>query len=129
MGIGNEIAPHEDTARHLTDRPPRSHRSLQGCVLNLSLSTVSRFYLFFLTDIAGIRPGLASLALLIARIVDAFVDPLMGRISDITLWKWGRRRPYLALGGVPFGLTFACLVDRPRLYTGSPHACADPRDP
>lgn len=33
----------------------------------------------------------------------------MGRISDITPWKWGRRRPYLALGSLPFGLTFALL--------------------
>jgi sugar (glycoside-pentoside-hexuronide) transporter len=52
---------------------------------------------------------LASIALLTGRVVDAFVDPLMGRISDITLWKWGRRRPYLALGALPFGLTFALL--------------------
>jgi sugar (glycoside-pentoside-hexuronide) transporter len=77
--------------------------------LNLSLSTLSIFYLFFLTEIGGIRPGLAGFVLFVGRVVDALADPLMGRLSDRTPWKWGRRRPYLALGALPFGLSFALL--------------------
>jgi len=33
----------------------------------------------------------------------------MGRISDLTPWKGGRRRPYFLLGAVPFGCSFALL--------------------
>ena len=77
--------------------------------LNLSLSTLSIFYLFFLTEIAGIRPGLAAFVPFLGRVVDALADPLMGRLSVVTRWKWGRRRPYLALGVLPFGLSFALL--------------------
>lgn len=77
--------------------------------INLSLSALSLFYLFFLTQIVGLRPTLASLVLLLGRAVDAFTDPAMGRLSDHTRWRWGRRRPYFVIGAVPFGLSFAAL--------------------
>lgn len=50
--------------------------------------------------------------LLVGRTVDAITDPLMGRLSDITRWRWGRRRPYFVLAAVPFGLSFALLWQR-----------------
>lgn len=48
-------------------------------------------------------------ALLVGRIVDAVVDPLVGAWSDATRSRWGRRRPFLVLGAVPLALTFALL--------------------
>ena len=45
----------------------------------------------------------------IARIVDAFTDPGMGRLSDMTRWRSGRRRPYFLIGALPFGLFFALM--------------------
>jgi sugar (glycoside-pentoside-hexuronide) transporter len=77
--------------------------------LNVSLSSLSFFYAFFLVEVAGIRPALAGLIPLIGRIVDAVSDPAMGRISDRTSWRWGRRRPYFVIGMVPFGVCFAAL--------------------
>lgn len=72
-----------------------------------SLSIVFTFY--FLIEVAGLRPALAGLVPLIGRTVDSITDPLMGRISDRTRWKRGRRRPYFLLGAVPFGVSFALL--------------------
>jgi Na+/melibiose symporter-like transporter len=46
---------------------------------------------------------------LVARGLDAFADPIMGRITDATTWRAGRRRPYFLLGALPFGLGFAAL--------------------
>jgi oligogalacturonide transporter len=46
---------------------------------------------------------------LIGRIVDAVSDPAMGRISDLTTWRWGRRRPYFLIGMLPFGVCYAAL--------------------
>lgn len=83
--------------------------SLGDHTLNLTLSALSLFYLFFLTEVAGLRPVLASLVLLVGRFVDAVTDPLMGRLSDLTRWRWGRRRPYFLLGAIPFGISFALL--------------------
>jgi len=77
--------------------------------LNLALSVLSLFYLFFLTEVAGLQPALASVVLLLGRTIDAFTDPLMGRISDVTRSRMGRRRPYFLLGALPFGLGFAAL--------------------
>jgi sugar (glycoside-pentoside-hexuronide) transporter len=77
--------------------------------LNVSLSSLSFFYAFFLAEIAGIRPALAGLIPLIGRIVDAITDPAMGRISDRTSWRAGRRRPYFLIGVLPFGACFAAL--------------------
>lgn len=64
---------------------------------------------YFLTQVAGLRPELAGLVQLVGRGVDACTDPAMGRISDLTRWRWGRRRPFFLLGALPFGLCFALL--------------------
>ncbi|MEN8182732.1 MAG: glycoside-pentoside-hexuronide (GPH):cation symporter [Myxococcota bacterium] len=77
--------------------------------VNLSLSALALLYLFFLTEYAGLAPYLAGLVMWIPRVIDAFTDPLMGRISDRTSWRGGRRRPYFLIGAVPFGLSFALL--------------------
>ncbi|MEE8557904.1 MAG: MFS transporter [Myxococcota bacterium] len=77
--------------------------------VNAALSALSLFYLFFLTQVSGLRPALAGAVLLTGRAVDAFTDPAMGRLSDRTGWRLGRRRPYFLLGALPFGFSFALL--------------------
>ena len=67
------------------------------------------WYLYFLTDVAKLDPALAGLALLIGKIWDAVNDPLVGMLSDRTRTRWGRRRPYLLFGAIPYGVTFALL--------------------
>ena len=82
--------------------------------ITLSLASLSLFYVFFLTEHVGLRPALAGAVPLVGRFVDALTDPLMGRISDQTRWRWGRRRPYMLLGALPFGASFAALwLDAP----------------
>jgi len=77
--------------------------------VNLVLSAASLLFFKFLTDVAGLRPFLAGAVVWIARVVDAFSDPTMGRISDLTRWKVGRRRGYFLLGAAPFGVFFALM--------------------
>ncbi len=85
--------------------------------VNLVLSAASLLYLVFLTDIVGLRPALAGAVVWIARAVDAFSDPAMGRISDLTRWRAGRRRPYFLIGAIPFGVFFALMWSNPPLET------------
>jgi sugar (glycoside-pentoside-hexuronide) transporter len=77
--------------------------------VNLALSSLLFLYPFFLTDVIGLRAVLAGLVPLVGRAIDAFSDPLMGRLSDCTRLRAGRRRPYFLMGMIPFGLLYAAL--------------------
>jgi len=57
----------------------------------------------------GVSASLIGLALGLPRIWDAINDPLMGHISDNTRTRWGRRRPYVLIGGILSGVVFALL--------------------
>ena len=67
------------------------------------------FYAIFLTDVVGLDPRLASVAALVGVIWDAFNDPIVGALSDNLRTRWGRRRPFLLLFAIPFGLCFLLL--------------------
>lgn len=67
------------------------------------------FYAIFLTDVVGLEARLASFAALIGVIWDSINDPLVGMISDRVSTKWGRRRPFLLIFAVPFGLAFLLM--------------------
>jgi GPH family glycoside/pentoside/hexuronide:cation symporter/oligogalacturonide transporter len=70
---------------------------------------VSVLYLIFLTDVVGLDPALAGLAMLISKIWDAVIDPALGVIGDNTRTKIGRRRPYILTGGIAFVFVFALM--------------------
>tara|TARA_B100001059_G_scaffold229833_1_gene263004 strand:- start:17 stop:1420 length:1404 start_codon:yes stop_codon:yes gene_type:complete len=81
-----------------------------GAVANgVKTDAFTFFLLFFYSNVIGLSPGLASLAIFIALMVDAFTDPLMGVISDRTKHKFGRRHPYFLLGMIPMGLSYFML--------------------
>jgi GPH family glycoside/pentoside/hexuronide:cation symporter len=67
------------------------------------------FLLFFYSNVIGLSPALASLAIFIALLIDAFTDPIMGAISDRTNHRLGRRHPYFLLGIIPMGLSYFML--------------------
>jgi GPH family glycoside/pentoside/hexuronide:cation symporter len=78
-------------------------------------NAMALFSLFFLTQVVGIGPALAGSLLLVTKIYDAVTDPLMGAISDRTRHRAGRRRPYLLLGSVLLGASFALFFNAPDL--------------
>ena len=47
--------------------------------------------------------------LIIPRLWDALSDPVIGHISDNTRTRWGRRRPYLLLGGIAVAVSFVVI--------------------
>lgn len=64
------------------------------------------FLLNFLINIAGLRPGTAGTIFLIAKLWDAVNDPIIGWLTDHTVSRFGRRRPWLLFAAIPFGLAF-----------------------
>ncbi|MEB3252100.1 MAG: MFS transporter, partial [Cyanobacteriota bacterium] len=76
-------------------------------------------FLIFLTTTAGLSPAAAGSVLAIGRVWDAVNDPLIGYLSDRSQSRWGRRYPWIALGAVPFGLTFFLTWIVPDWASGS----------
>jgi glycoside/pentoside/hexuronide:cation symporter, GPH family len=68
----------------------------------------------FYTDVVGINIILLGYILFSVRIFDAFTDPVIGYLSDRTRTRFGRRRPYIAMGSVLSALAMICLFNPPR---------------
>ncbi len=73
--------------------------------------------LIFLTDNVGLSATLAGTALLIGKLWDAVIDPVIGYLSDRTRTRMGRRRPWLLFAALPFAVTFALMFRNPGLST------------
>lgn len=80
---------------------------------SLTTTILGAYFAIFLTDVVGISPGVAGAAIFIGRSWDYINDPLIGHISDRTRTRWGRRRPFLLFGALPFALAFSLLWWRP----------------
>ena len=63
----------------------------------------------------GVSPVLIGIALAIPKFWDAVTDPVMGNISDNTRTRFGRRRPYMAVGAVLGGLVYSFMWNPPAL--------------
>jgi sugar (glycoside-pentoside-hexuronide) transporter len=77
--------------------------------LMIGYGAIGFYFVFFLTDVAGLPAEWAGYIFLIARIWDALTDYAMGIISDRTKTRFGRRRPYILIGAIPFGIVFSLL--------------------
>jgi len=82
-----------------------------------ALILIGFYYLFFLTEVAGLNPVLAGLVLMLGKGWDAISDPLMGFITDQTRSRFGRRRVYFLAGILPIIITFTLLWSTPAFET------------
>ncbi|HNO06162.1 MAG TPA: MFS transporter, partial [Flavobacteriales bacterium] len=76
---------------------------------SIPLAILMFFQLYFLTDVARLRPDYAGWAVGLPRLWDAINDPLIGLLSDRLRTRWGRRRVLLLFGAVPLGLSFMLI--------------------
>jgi glycoside/pentoside/hexuronide:cation symporter, GPH family len=98
----------------------RRHSTLQRWIygsgdfgFSLTYTIVNAYFAIFLTDLVGVRPAVVAAAIFIGRTTDYLNDPLAGYLSDRTRTRWGRRRPYLLFGALPFALAFTLMWWRP----------------
>lgn len=73
------------------------------------------YLMIFYTDVFGIPAAVVGTMFLITRFWDSVSDPVMGAIADRTTSKWGKFRPYLLLGAIPFGLIGVLTFTTPSL--------------
>ncbi|MCM3033133.1 MFS transporter [Niallia sp. MER 6] len=74
---------------------------------------ISMYLLYFYTDVLQIPATTAGAILLIVRLVDALFDLPFGFLVDKTRTRWGKLRPYLLFGAVPYGACAAFLFYAP----------------
>ncbi len=75
--------------------------------------TFSMFLMIFYTDTFGLLPAVVGTMFLITRIWDSFIDPVMGMIADRTETKYGKFRPWILWGIVPFVVSGIILFITP----------------
>ena len=72
---------------------------------NLYWKLFEFFQLIFYTDVFGISAAAAGTMFFVTKMFDAITDPMVGLMSDRTATAWGRFRPYLLWGAIPFAIT------------------------
>ena len=77
------------------------------------------FLLIFYSQVLGVDARLVGLALLIALMVDAISDPLIGYLSDNTHSRLGRRHPYMYAAALPIAFSYSMLWNPPAGLTGN----------
>ena len=65
---------------------------------------VGFWLLFFYTDVYGISAAAAGTIMLVARFWDMAIDPIIGVVSDRTNTRWGKFRPYILFGAIPYAI-------------------------
>lgn len=67
----------------------------------------------YLTTVLGVAPGFAGTLLMLAKLWDIVTDPLIGRFSDRTRSRFGRRLPWMTAGALIMALGFAAMFLAP----------------
>ncbi|GAB3058968.1 glycoside-pentoside-hexuronide (GPH):cation symporter [Salinicoccus sesuvii] len=84
-----------------------------GLGSNIPFLLILAYLMFYLTDVVGISPIAVGGLFLIARIIDAVTDPMMGMIADQTRSKFGKFRPYVIFGAPVLGIVTIALFNVP----------------
>lgn len=87
--------------------------SLGDCSANLVFQMMMIHQTKFYTDVFGLEGAIAGSVMLIARIVDAFVDPTVGILSDKTQTRWGKYRPWILWTALPFMVFYVLAFYNP----------------
>src|SRR3954468_23920316 len=65
----------------------------------------SYFLAFFYAQVVGLPAQTVGLAIVMALILDAFIDPIVGQLSYNTRSRWGRRHPWMYGAAIPVALS------------------------
>jgi Na+/melibiose symporter-like transporter len=80
---------------------------------NFVFMTMVCFQASFYTDVFGISAATAGTIILVARLWDAFFDPVMGVLADRTNTRWGRFRPWVLWTSIPWAVVMVLAYTTP----------------
>jgi Na+/melibiose symporter-like transporter len=73
----------------------------------------SYMLLLFYNQVVGLSAPLVGLAIMIAMVFDAFLDPIVGQFSDNWRSPWGRRHPFMYAAAAPVAISYMALWNPP----------------
>lgn len=71
------------------------------------------FLLIYYNQVLGLNSFKVGLVIMAALVLDAFIDPMVGILSDRTRSKWGRRHPWLYASAAPIAIGWLLLWNPP----------------
>ena len=77
------------------------------------------YVLYYFQDILGVSAAAMGVILMVARVFDAFNDPVMGAIVAKTKTRWGKFRPWLLIGTVTNAIVLYLMFSAPPALSGS----------
>jgi glycoside/pentoside/hexuronide:cation symporter, GPH family len=80
-----------------------------GMLANQMFPAALGIFMVVLVQDLGFPAWMWGILFFLPRIFDAFLDPIMGFISDNTRSKWGRRRHYVFMGAIIMGISFVIM--------------------
>lgn len=79
----------------------------------VSSTVIGTFLFFYYTAVLGLSGSLVGVAAAISLFTDAFVDPLIGSVSDNARSRWGRRIPFMTFGAPAVALALGMAFSPP----------------
>jgi len=82
---------------------------------NFYFQTFNLFLVYYYTDIFGLPSASVGTLMFVTPILIAALNPVIGVISDRTNTRWGKFRPYILWGAIPYGVLGYLMFANPAL--------------
>ena len=93
---------------------------LGECANSLIMNGFFGFAMLYYTEALKLSPALAGMAMSVSVFWEAVSEPVMGHFSDHTRHRYGRRHPWMLLGGLVMAVSFYFIWAVPAPFHGHP---------
>lgn len=87
--------------------------------LSLPINLIRTSMALYWIDIQGLDAGAYAIVMLVYGVIDAIDNPLLGYLSDRTTTRYGRRRPWLAVGTTVLAAALVGFFSAPSTLDGA----------
>lgn len=71
--------------------------------------------LYFYTNVMHLNPAAVSVMFLVTKCIDGVSDLIVGYLIDKTNTRWGKSRPWILFGAIPFGIAAVLAFSVPNI--------------